>query len=112
MDYTIIGSEVNLAARLESHAELGEILIAHETYSLVKDTVSADEQPPISVKGFAKPIRSYKIIGLNDESADQDRVIRVDTDGMRIALDLDRLTTEDRAHTIETIENILSRLKD
>ena len=112
MDYTIIGSEVNLAARLEAHAELGEILIAHETYSLVNDTVSADEQPPIAVKGFAKPIRSYKIVGLYDELADQDRVIRVDTDGMRIALDLDSLTTEDRAHTIETIENILSRLKD
>ena len=30
MDYTIIGNEVNLAARLQSHAELGGILVAHE----------------------------------------------------------------------------------
>jgi len=33
MDYTIIGSEVNLASRLQSHAELGGILLSHETYS-------------------------------------------------------------------------------
>jgi adenylate cyclase len=39
MDYTIIGSEVNLASRLQSHAELGGILLSHETYSLVKDHV-------------------------------------------------------------------------
>jgi adenylate cyclase len=30
MDYTIIGNEVNLAARLQSHAELGGIVVAHE----------------------------------------------------------------------------------
>ena len=33
MDYTIIGNEVNLAARLQSHAELGGILVTHETSS-------------------------------------------------------------------------------
>ncbi len=41
MDYTIIGNEVNLAAWLESHAEVGGILLAHETHALVKDMVLA-----------------------------------------------------------------------
>lgn len=36
------GSEVNLAARLESSAEVGGILLAHETHSLVKDAVLAE----------------------------------------------------------------------
>lgn len=40
MDYTIIGSVVNLAARLQAHAGLDGILLGHETYSLVKDEVS------------------------------------------------------------------------
>ena len=44
MDYTIIGGEVNLASRLQSHAEPGGILLSHETYSLVKDKVVAEEQ--------------------------------------------------------------------
>jgi adenylate cyclase len=31
------------------------------TYSLVKDAVLAEEQDPIQAKGFAKPIRNYKV---------------------------------------------------
>jgi class 3 adenylate cyclase len=58
MDYTIIGNEVNLAARLESLAEVGGILMAHETHALVKDTVMAEEGGTLSVKGFAKPVRT------------------------------------------------------
>jgi adenylate cyclase len=37
MDYTIIGSTVNLTTRLQSYAETDGILLGHETYSLVKD---------------------------------------------------------------------------
>ncbi|MEE8453756.1 MAG: adenylate/guanylate cyclase domain-containing protein, partial [Limibaculum sp.] len=33
MVYTIIGNQVNLAARLETHAEVGGILLAHDTNS-------------------------------------------------------------------------------
>ena len=61
MDYTIIGNAVNLTARLQSHSEIDGILLGHETYSLVKDEVSAEEQTPIKVKGFAEPVRCYKV---------------------------------------------------
>lgn len=111
MDYTIIGNEVNLAARLQAHAELGEILIGHETYSLVKDTVRAKEQPPATVKGFAKPIRNYRIVGHDDDTANRGRVVSIDKDGLRIALNLDHMTDEDRLQTIAEIEKILSRVK-
>ena len=53
MDYTIIGSSVNLTARLQSYAKIDGILMGHETYSLVRDEVAAEEQAPIKVKGFA-----------------------------------------------------------
>src|SRR5688500_10728120 len=43
MDYTIIGSEVNMAARLEQAADPGGILISKETYSLVRDEIVAIE---------------------------------------------------------------------
>ena len=36
MDYTIIGVEANLAARLQSIAEPGGIVLSYETYSLVR----------------------------------------------------------------------------
>ena len=73
MDYTIIGNEVNLASRLQSHAEPGSILISHETYSLVKDIVLAEEQDPIQAKGFAKPVRNYKVLDQFDKLTDQSK---------------------------------------
>jgi class 3 adenylate cyclase/HAMP domain-containing protein len=111
MDYTIIGNEVNLAARLQVHAGLGEILVAHETYSLVNDTVRAEELAPATVKGFAKPIRNYRIVGHHDDTANRDAVVSIDKDGLRVALYLGHLTDEDRLQTIAEIEKILSRVK-
>jgi class 3 adenylate cyclase len=108
MDYTIIGNEVNLAARLESLAEVGGILMAHETHALVKDTVLAEEGDTLTVKGFAKPVRTYSVVGLYEDLAEQGRIIRRDEDGLRIHLDLDK---KDRASAIQAIEDVLSQLK-
>ena len=109
MDYTIIGNEVNLAARLQSHAELGGILIAHETYALIKDTILAEEQAAITAKGFAKPIRTYKVINPQDRSEDETRIIRKEQDGVHVMIDL---TKQDKATAIAAITDVLSQLKD
>ncbi len=109
MDYTIIGNEVNLAARLESNVELGGILMAHETYSLVKDIVVAEEQAPLKVKGFAKPVRNYKVTGAYDELVEQGRILRKEKEGIKLEVNLDK---QDKAAAIRTIEDFLSELKD
>jgi class 3 adenylate cyclase len=108
MDYTIIGNEVNVASRLQSHAQPGSILISHETYSLVKDIVLAEEQDPIQAKGFAKPVRNYKVLDQFDELIGQRRVIREEQDGLRLFLDLQKL---DKASAVQTLENALARLR-
>jgi len=108
MDYTIVGNEVNLAARLQSHADLGSILMSHETYSLVKDIVLAEEQEPIHAKGFAKPVRNYKVLAQFDQLTDQRRVIRKEQDGLRLFLDLQKL---DKASAVRALESVLSRLR-
>src|SRR5215469_7296809 len=107
MDYTIIGNEVNLASRLQSHADLGGILISHETYSLVKDIVLAEECDPIHAKGFAKPVRNYKVLNQFDELVSRGRVIREERDGLRVFLNLEKL---DKAAAREALKSILSRL--
>ena len=108
MEYTLIGSEVNLASRLQSHAELGGILLSHATYSLVKDKVLAEEREPIRAKGIAKPVRNYKVIERIDDMVEQGKAIREEQDGLKVLVDLQKLG-KDRA--VEALENILSRLK-
>jgi PAS domain S-box-containing protein len=109
MDYTIVGNEVNLAARLQTHAELGGILVANETYSLVKDVIQAEEQSPITVKGFARPVRTFSVTGIYDDLIAEGKIIRAEQDGLRLLIDLDK---QDKADTIKAIEEVLAKLKD
>jgi adenylate cyclase len=108
MDYTIIGSIVNLASRLQSQVDPGGILIGYETFALVKDDVATEEQSAVTVKGLAEPVRCYKVLGIYDELVRQGSVIREEEDGLRLLLDLKK---QDRAHAIEVLESVLTRLK-
>jgi class 3 adenylate cyclase len=67
LDYTIIGSSVNLASRLESSAGRDEILISHETHALVRDKTSCQNRAALDLKGFAKPVDVY-IVSRQEES--------------------------------------------
>ena len=108
MDYTIIGNEVNLAARLESAAEPGSILLSHETNALVRDIVLTEEQPPITVKGFAKPISTYKVVGTYDELVEKGKVVLQERKGLRVLVDL---TKQDRSEAVAILEEVLAQLK-
>jgi class 3 adenylate cyclase len=105
MDYTIIGGAVNLAARLESAAEPGTILIAHETWALVKDAVMAKEMPPLNVKGIAQPLHAYEVLGLRQQPPT--KVIHRNVDGMRITIDLGR---SDREKAIHLLRELISEI--
>jgi len=108
MDYTIIGNEVNLAARLESLAEPGSILLAHETNALVQDIVMTEEQPPITVKGFLRPISTYKIVGTFDELVDAGKIVLQERKGLRVLIDLSK---QDKSEAISILEGVLAQLK-
>lgn len=60
-DYTVIGDTVNIAARLESAAEHGTVLISEDTYDLIKDEIEAHMLGPIEMKGKSKPITVYQV---------------------------------------------------
>jgi len=65
-DYTVIGNQVNLAARLESMATAGQILISHRTFSKVKSMVEAEFIGEIQVKGIHTPVGTYNIIDIKE----------------------------------------------
>ncbi len=107
MDYTIIGGEVNLTARLEANADVGGILMAAETYSLVKDWLYAEEQEAITVKGFSKPIRTFSVQGTYDELAEDVHLFRHEDEGVTITINSNRA---DKAKTKEALKKALAHL--
>jgi len=60
MDYTAIGKQVNLAARLQSHCTPGKILVSHSTWALVKDDIPCRPMGEITVKGIHHPVKTYE----------------------------------------------------
>ena len=59
MDYTAIGRQVNLAARLEASCEPGDVLISHSTYALVNEKIPCVPKGEIHVKGIHHPVKVY-----------------------------------------------------
>ena len=63
MEYTVIGDSVNVAARLQSHAKAGSILLSRRTYEAVHDLVEARSRGPLKVKGKEEHVEVYEVLG-------------------------------------------------
>ncbi len=66
VDYTVLGSPVNLAARLEAACGPEEILVSPETKNLVEAVFEFEEKKPLKLKGFEDSIKPYQLI-INDK---------------------------------------------
>jgi class 3 adenylate cyclase/ABC-type amino acid transport substrate-binding protein len=111
IDYTIIGGEVNLAARLESICEPDGIVLAHETYILVRNQVDAQELDPISVKGISRKVRPYAVTGTLEDRETSDRYIRGEQEGFRLWVDVKRMTDAEKVSTAKALEAAARKLK-
>src|SRR5690242_1251727 len=60
------GDAVNVAARLEQAAAPGEVLLAAETVQLVRGAVAVDAVEPLHLKGKAKPVPAFRLLGVTD----------------------------------------------
>ena len=59
---SVTGLPVNLAARLESAAPPGGVLISHHTYQHVRGVFDMQPLDPIDAKGFHEPVPVYRVL--------------------------------------------------
>ena len=64
MDYTAIGDTVNTAARLESNAKKGQVLISDVVYERLKNRIEVEELGEIPLKGKSKGVNVYSVISV------------------------------------------------
>ena len=108
LDYTIIGGEVNLASRLESNAEIGQILISHETYALIKKDIICQQKDEINVKGIPHKIQTYQVDTPYDKIDHKIKLLNEEFDGFNLNIDLN---VSKKSKVINSLEKILDKLK-
>jgi class 3 adenylate cyclase/tetratricopeptide (TPR) repeat protein len=68
-DSLVTGDAVNVAARLEQAAGVGQVLIGGDTYELVRSAVDAEPVQPLTVKGKAEPLAAWRLVSVHDVRA-------------------------------------------
>ncbi len=112
MDYTIIGAEANLAARLQDIAEPGGIVMSYETFALVEDIVTARPMAPITLKGISREIIPYAIdhvvvAGLPDSAL----VLNKTTAHLHLHVDLEGLDAVEGDEIEEALKKALTEVR-
>jgi class 3 adenylate cyclase len=64
MKYNVIGSNVNLASRIESFSIGGQILISHNTFGLINSELQVGQSLEVTPKGLKEPITVYQADGI------------------------------------------------
>jgi adenylate cyclase len=111
MDYTIIGKEVNLASRMEHLAQPGEILVTHEAFSLIKDSIMCRDKGEVTVKGFSRPIAVYQVIDHRCDLGRNRSFLEHEHSGFTLYLDSEKVNENDRVAILQALDEAASRLR-
>ena len=88
-----IGAEANLAARLQSIAEPGHIVISYETHALVRGMITAHTLPAITMKGISREVVPFAVEGITDAAGGKTEIISEHLTGLDLYLDPTRVET-------------------
>ena len=109
IDYTAIGSTVNLASRLESMSDPGSILVSEDTFALVNNFFSFEKPKEIKVKGFLRSIKCYK---LQKEDTSKEDIFSISGKGFQISINKKLIHKSIISDLKNKLDNLISEDKD
>lgn len=115
MDYTIMGGQVNIASRLEHAANPGTVLVSESTWQLIRALFTAEEKPPIEVKGVHHPIKTFEIQDFVEHSDRHTEYFHPLGDGFvmdQLVYDPKNTGEREKAHIRHDLEQALARLDE
>ena len=71
LSYTVLGHRVNLASRLCSIAQAGEIIMDEETYEDAKSFIEAEPMPPMQLKGISEAVHPWRVVDVRITEAQE-----------------------------------------
>jgi adenylate cyclase len=82
-NFTAIGDTTNLAARLQTNAEVGQVVIGESTYAQIRDVAVVRPLALLELKGKTHPVRAYVLTGLRIDLTSEPRRVanRVESPG-------------------------------
>jgi adenylate cyclase len=75
LEYTAIGSTVNMAARLCESAGKGEIVISQEVHAKLSDRLESEARTAIRVKGIDRDLVTYRVTGFKGRAEKGDESV-------------------------------------
>ncbi len=109
LEYTIIGSSVNLASRIESAAGPNEILISEETKLLLDDRFAYKQSKELVPKGFKRSIALYSVFKKEEKATDA-RLINPLSESCLDEEKLQHLSQEEKERLKVTLTHLLQKL--
>ena len=111
MAYTIVGRDANLAARLQSAAEIDEILISDETYRLIKNDYLCAPQEPVELKGIQNPVKSWQVMEKYGNKKDSQQWFDYEYKGFHLVLNLEEVQNYEYAELVNVMEEMIERIR-
>jgi class 3 adenylate cyclase len=94
-EYTALGDAMNTAARMQTAAEPGAVVVTENTYRLAKSAFDVEDLGGLDVKGKAEPVHAYRILGRRETPGSKRGLAGVGLESPMVGRDepLARLTT-------------------
>lgn len=98
LHYTAIGTAVNSAARIQSLSPPNEVMMAEDTYMLIRDHYKCDEDQIVTLQGHQHPTKLFKLrAGQQDNT---ERSLAASADGYRFYFDPQEVTDKEQVRAL------------